>query len=163
MTGISSWILSILGVILLSILVDIILPDGKSSKFIKGVFGYLIIIVILVPIFKFITKKEFNFDDIFKSSPVNVQPDFIASVRRQYLTTLENEIKNKCEEEGLKNIKIGIEADVFAENMTIIQISVDVQNIVIDKNSSHKDIKTTITNIILKNINIEKELIVFYE
>ncbi|MBR2221338.1 MAG: stage III sporulation protein AF, partial [Clostridia bacterium] len=63
MSTISTWVLSIVGIIILSILVDLILPSGKTSSFIKNIFGYLIIVVILSPVFTFFTNKDFSVND----------------------------------------------------------------------------------------------------
>ena len=36
----SAWILSIAGIVLLSVLVELILPAGSMSKYIKGIFAF---------------------------------------------------------------------------------------------------------------------------
>mgnify|MGYP005805768403 FL=1 len=46
----SAWILSIAGVVLLSVLVELILPSGSMSKYIKGIFVFIIMFVILSPV-----------------------------------------------------------------------------------------------------------------
>ena len=163
MSVVSAWILNILSVVVLSLLVDIILPDGKSSKFIKGVFGYLIIIVILAPVFNFLTKKEFNLDNVFQTSGTHIQEDYVASIKKQYLSQLENKIAKEIETLGLKNIKIGVVGDIFSEKLTILNVNVDLSEMVISEDSKNINIKTSITDIVLKNIKINKELIVFYE
>lgn len=46
------WILSIVGTIALGVLVDILLPEGKIAKYVKGAFSLLVVLVIssIVPI-----------------------------------------------------------------------------------------------------------------
>lgn len=162
MSSISIWVLSIVGIIVLSILVDIILPSGQSSKFIKNIFGYLIIIVILSPIFSFFTNKTFDLNLIFETSAVEIQDNFIGKINRQILDRLEEEIEVECYDIGLDNIDVGIEADIFQNDIDITQISVDISKIVIRENFSHTNIKVSITEIVLDNVNVQKELIVFY-
>lgn len=162
MSSISIWVLSIVGIIVLSILVDIILPSGQSSKFIKNIFGYLIIIVILSPIFSFFTNKTFDLNLIFETSAVEIQDNFIGKINRQILDRLEEGIEVECYDIGLDNIDVGIEADIFQNDIDITQISVDISKIVIRENFSHTNIKVSITEIVLDNVNVQKELIVFY-
>lgn len=159
----SAWILSIVGIIILSILVDLILPSGQTNKFIKSVFGYLIIIVVLTPVFNFFSDKKFSLDELFSSSSVQVQENFVASVHRQFLDKTEKAIVEACEENGIKFVEVGIEASIFESTLEIKKISVNIKNVVIENSSQHRDIRTSITAIILENIKVEKEVIVFYE
>lgn len=45
-----AWIISITGVICLGILLDIVLPDGKTTKYIRGAFSLIVILVIVSPL-----------------------------------------------------------------------------------------------------------------
>ena len=40
--NLSAWVLSIVGIVVLTLMVDIIIPEGKTGKYIKGVFLSLI-------------------------------------------------------------------------------------------------------------------------
>lgn len=55
------WILSVVGVIALGVLVDIILPNGKIAKYVKGAFSLLVVLVIssILPI---IANMNFQID-----------------------------------------------------------------------------------------------------
>lgn len=163
MSSISIWVLSIVGIIVLSILVDIILPSGQSSKFIKNIFAYIIIIVVLSPVFSFFTNKTFDLNLIFETSAVELQENFIAKINRQMLDRIENDIEDECSDIGLKNIEVGIQADIFQSTVNITQVSIDISKIVISENYSHTNIRVSITEIVLDNVNVEKELIIFYE
>ncbi len=48
-----SWILSVVGVILLSVLTDVLLPEGQTNKYIKGVFALLLVFIIITPVVNF--------------------------------------------------------------------------------------------------------------
>lgn len=163
LSGVSTWVASILGVIVLSILVDLILPEGKTSGFIKSIFGYLIIIVIITPIFSFITKKDFNIENIFKTQDVEIQEDFVSNIHRQILDAIEEDIEKQCKAIGILGVEVGISADIFSSDVAIKQINVNVQNLVLQGNFQHTNIKTEIIEIVQKNILVDKEQIIFYE
>lgn len=163
MSAISIWVLSIVGIIILSILVDLILPSGSMSKFIKSIFGYLVIVVILSPVFSFFSGKNFSINDIFSPSSVEIQDGFVAGVNRQFLDTMEDAIEQSCQANGIKFVEVGIEANIFESQIEITKISVNLKNVVIDENFNHTNIKTEIIRAVKENIKIEEEIIVFYE
>ena len=45
-----AWILSIAGVICLGILLEIVLSEGKTAKYVKGAFSLLVVIAIVAPL-----------------------------------------------------------------------------------------------------------------
>ena len=50
LSDISSWIMSIAGIICLSVIVELVLPDGQLNRYIKGIFSFIILLVIISPI-----------------------------------------------------------------------------------------------------------------
>lgn len=56
-----TYILSIAGIILLSSVVSIIVPNGKMGSFMKGVMRLLILVVIVTPMISLMQSGELNF------------------------------------------------------------------------------------------------------
>ena len=54
----TSWIVSVCGIALLSVLVDVILPDGKTQKYVQAVVGVVLTFAMLSPISRFFTSKD---------------------------------------------------------------------------------------------------------
>jgi stage III sporulation protein AF len=48
--GISAWVLSIAGVITLTVLLDILLPEGQMNKYVKGICSIVTIFVVVSPL-----------------------------------------------------------------------------------------------------------------
>ena len=163
MSAISAWILGIVGVVVLSIIVDLVLPNGSTSKFIKNIFAFVIVIVILSPIVSFLSKKDIKLEDIFENNNITIQEEFLSSVNQKILNKLQKELENDIEEFGISGVQVGLKANIFEEELNIEQVSIDLKKCVIDENISHIDIKTSILKIVLRKINIEEEKIVFYE
>ena len=46
----SGWILSVTAVICLTVLLDIIMPDGQMKKYVKGIVSIIVIFVIITPL-----------------------------------------------------------------------------------------------------------------
>lgn len=100
---------------------------------------------------------------IFKEKSIVVQDEFIASVNRQLLDKMEENIQKTLKANGINNVQVGFSADIFQNELKIEQISVDLSQIVIDEKISHINIKTSIRDIILRFVSIEEKKIVFYE
>ncbi len=157
---VSSWILSIAGICILSVLIDLFLPDGNSSSHIKTLFNFVIILVIIAPLPNLL-KKDFSASIIFNKDEIVIQEDYIYQLNRDKLTMLEKSIENKLSEDGLSNIDISISADIFTLQMTIDAVYVDLSNLVIQENSSHINIENEVIEVIVSFIDIKKENINF--
>ena len=159
MSDLSSWVLSIAGICILSVLIDLFLPSGQISSHIKTVFNFIIIFVIIAPIPKFIKNYQVDYSSFINTSEIELQEDYIYQLNRDKLTALENEIKNGIKSRGILNVDIAISADIFVKAMKIYGIFVDLTNAVIEKNEQHIDIKKEVEEVILSKVNIEKEKI----
>lgn len=147
-----TWLLALMGVVLLSVLVDILLPSGQTTKFIKGIFSIIIVMVIITPLIK-LKDKDFSFSGIFESSEIAVDETFIAKTKmRQY------EQKEKEIAEILKNNKISV------EELVITFDSADINNIIgVKVRTKSTDQTSTIKSIISGILSLEEEYILVYE
>ena len=157
----TAWILSIAGVTILSVVVDLILPSGQTAKYIKNIFAFVMILVIISPLPALI-KGNFNVNDIFESEEIVLQEDYIYQVNRDKLTALEKEITSSLEEKGIKNVVVTINADIFQIEMKILEVNVDLSDLVIDGNSGHIDIEKAITEVVNRLVG-EEVIIIFNE
>ena len=157
----TAWILSIAGVTILSVVVDLILPSGQTAKYIKNIFAFVMILVIISPLPALI-KGNFNVNDIFESEEIVLQEDYIYQVNRDKLTALEKEITSSLEEKGIKNVVVTINADIFQIEMKILEVNVDLSDLVIDENSGHIDIEKAITEVVDRLVG-EEVIIIFNE
>lgn len=157
----TAWILSIAGVTILSVVVDLILPSGQTAKYIKNIFAFVMILVIISPLPALI-KGNFNVNDIFESEEIVLQEDYIYQVNKDKLTALEEEITSSLEEKGIKNVVVTINADIFQIEMKILEVNVDLSDLVIDENSGHIVIEKAITEVVDRLVG-EEVIIIFNE
>ena len=161
MTTLSSWVVSIAGICILSVLIDLFLPSGNMSSHIKNIFNFVIILVIIAPLPNIIKNYKNDYTSFITTSDIELQNDFIYQVNRDKLTALKNEIDAKLVSMGYQNIEVSIYADIFTSNMVIENIYVDISNLVIENNGQHIDIKKEVENVILSVLDIDKEAIEF--
>ncbi len=159
MNGISSWIMAIVGVSVLGVLVDLVMPNGQTKKYIKGIFAFIVVLVIISPLPNLLN-KNFSIDDIFEEDAIVIQEDFVYQVNRDRLETLENMIVADLKEQGVGNITVNISANVFTNKMKIEAVFVDLSQVVINQNLEHIDINELVAKSVLKYVSIDKNNIV---
>ncbi|MBQ9792612.1 MAG: hypothetical protein IJW32_02560 [Clostridia bacterium] len=161
MSGISSWILSITGIIIVTLLVEIILPNGKTNKLIKSIIAIFSIFVIISPLNKF-DISSLNPTSIFQSE-IQLDSNFIDNRNKEKVIAYEGLIKDSLLQNGYKNIKISLKAAFDGEKLIFENAFVDLRDLVLLGNTLNINKYTNIIAIIKKVITIEEEKIVFYE
>ena len=83
----SGWIISVSGVCLASIIIDLILPSGKTNGVIKRVLSYVIILVLLMPISKLFS-ADFSLNELFYNSEYVLQDNYICKINQSKLSEM---------------------------------------------------------------------------
>lgn len=159
----SNWILSIAGIICLSVVVELILPDGQMNRYIKGIFSFIVVLVILLPIPKLLN-KNFNISDILDGSGIEADQDYLYQLNLDKINLVKEQVEEEISKHGYQNIKVYINCDIFDNAMQFKSITVDLTSLVITENAEHKDItkiKKDITNIIKNHVDIDEEAILY--
>ncbi len=139
MPSISTWILSIAGVICLSVLIELIMPNGQMNKYIKNIFSFVIVLVIIMPIPKLIG-KQFDSSSIFNQEEIVLQEDYLYSLNISKLTAIKENIENDIILAGYDGVEVSISADIFVENIVFKTVYVNLSDLVITEEAEHKDI-----------------------
>lgn len=159
MSSVSSWLLSIVGIIIIGSLIEIILPNSNLSKYIKSIFAFIVIFVIISPIISLI-KDDISLDANYDNY---INNDFISSLNEDKINFLEKNIEMLCNAYGLKNVEVQIMANQVENELILDTVQVFLYDLVIDENIEHIDKYQVLEDIIKANLKIEKEKIVFYE
>ena len=156
----SSWVLSIVGVILISVIVEIVLPHGSVGKFIKSILSIFIIFVMISPV---VTFKNTNFfEKIFNQSAIEIDVEYIKKVNKQKVAEYEKNILESFDKSGYHNVIVKIDAEID-KDIKINKVYVDICDLVLSENLEHIDKYTNMIAIIKSIIDIKKENIVFNE
>ena len=155
----SSWVLSVLGVVLVSLLVEIILPNGKISKIVKSILSIFSIFVIISPIKKLINQIDFN----LISKEIVIDENFLENRDNEKLRIYKEEIKKNLDASGFLNVNIDFDTVFENKETTIKSVFVDLCDLVLTDKKLNIDKYTNITAIIKNIISIKEEQIIFYE
>ena len=163
LSELSNWILSIAGIICVSVIVELILPEGQMNRYIKGVFSFIIILVVIMPIPKLVN-KDFDFSNIFDESGYEIDSDYIYQINLDKINGVKSEIEKQVENRGYLNVVISINCKIFDNSMQYKSIFVDLSDLVISGQAEHNNIskiKKDISNIIMAIVDINEEAILY--
>lgn len=138
------WILSIVGIVFIGVILDIILPDGKTSKYIKHIFSIFLLFVIVNPLTKLSVNKNW-----FNSDEINVDSNFIYETNIKKIEALTNRIKSQLETKGILNSQVVIYSNVFSEDLIITSVYVDLNNSNVNlSDKTKKEVIDVVTSIL---------------
>ena len=149
----NSWTGQIVIATVISIIIQMILPNGKNKKYAEVVSGLYILYVILNPILNIdsslaMSNFQFKLEELSDGSIVSQD-----EVAKNYILGLENALKGKIETEGFEVDYIQFFVTTDYSNIAKIEVKV--------KSGSSFDEKK-IREIVLKDFEISKENILIH-
>lgn len=158
----SCYLLTLLGVILLGVLVDVILPSGSTSKYISGIFAIFVVFVIVSPLLSFI-KKGYNLKDYFSSEQIELDDKLLANFNKSKFSKLEKDIEQELAEKGYEGVSISITLINEGQDLKIENIQVDITKLVINTKDENINKYVYIRQVIMSKVAVSEEVIVFCE
>jgi len=163
MEGITAYILSIVGIVFVGVLIDIIMPDGKMNNFVKGVFGLVVLLVIITPIQK-VFNPNFSLENFFyDTTATTIDNDFIEATNKQIKKELENTLVAKLEKADFSNCIVTIDCNLSANEMEIKKVYIDISKMVINANMVHINKYNEIKEVAKNYLNVEESDVVINE
>lgn len=150
MGTVSAWLLSIAGVVILSVLAEFVLPEGQMNRYTKVIFSFVILLVIIMPLPKLLG-KDFDVSNFLGGSKDTLQEEYLEQINLDKLTVMSEGINTKISASGLKNVVVSINANIFSEKLEIYGILVDLRELEYAKEFGSRDItkaKATVLEII---------------
>lgn len=145
----SSWILSIVGVSLLTILCNVIMPDDKLNKYVKTVCSLVVVAVMFSPILGIIQNLSFQLDDLEQvNNNVNLETYFV----EQTVEDIERRLEEELDANAIVGCTVEIYYHVSNDKLILQKAVVNIQNVVL----------TSPLQVIKLKENIEKILFDLY-
>lgn len=152
------WILSIVGMSFLGVVVETLLPSGKLSGYIKGIFSLILLFVIVSPLPK-LFNKDISIDTTYEYEE-NIS--FLETFNSKKLENYRIAIIKQLEIKGITNINIEFESDITKSDLIIEKVYVDVCNVVLNGVDKHIHISDTIIDVVLDIVDVDKEEVIIY-
>lgn len=120
-----TWAKGIIVAVIIASIIEMILPNGNSKKYIKMVIGVYIVFNIIAPIINKVTNNSFSFESIldvskytnqlesYEVSTEKLDSNNESNIKEMYKINLEKDMKSKLEEKGyvVNSISIQINND----------------------------------------------------
>ena len=139
MGTVSTWLLSIAGVVILSVLAELVLPEGQMNKYTKVIFSFVILLVIIMPLPRLLG-KDFDISKFLGGTQDTLQDDYLEQINLDKLTVISEGVNTKIKECGLNKVVVSINANIFSEKLEIYGILVDLREIEYSQKFGSKDI-----------------------
>lgn len=170
MEFLNSWLQGIIIAVVVATIIEMILPNGSSKKYIKVVLGVYVVFNIITPIVNQFFNSDFELSSIIDieeytkkmetyevdSKNIDMSKTNEENIKQIYLSNLKNDMKAKLEEKGylVKDLQIEIEND---ENYTIKSISMCLEKQQEDLQEEKIENRVTINEIEIVNIQIGEQ------
>ncbi len=106
------WVITVAGIAILSVLCDIILPEGQTRKYVKTVFGVVVTFVIVQPLLS-LAGGDLHFD--FQADP-QLQQSYLQSVSDRANIAAEKNLEKTLSANG-----IDVESVSVADNSVTVK------------------------------------------
>ena len=161
--GMTAYLLSIIGVVMLGVLVDIVVPNGQMNKYIKSMFGIFTVMAIILPIPKIIN-SNYDFSNFFYDKvSIEIDQDFLQATNKKIVKVLQTNVEKSIEKAGFLNVSCEIESNLEDNVLNIKKVTLNLKNMVISGQMSHINKYTEIVQAVQQVVNVSKEQIVFDE
>ena len=105
----SGWILSVVGMVLTVTLAEIMLPEGQTAKYVKGVISLMVVYVVILPIPVLLSAK-FDVNSFFNFSSSSYETDlgFIQIIKEDKQSALSGSLERVFADSGLGSAGVSI-------------------------------------------------------
>lgn len=165
---ISGWAQAIIIAVMIGTIIEMILPEGSSKKYIKVVVGVYIVFTIISPIITKFTGKSLAVSDILeldeyittvKEKEITqnlLQEENAASIRDIYIGNLKTDIQNKLKGKGYKVIRLDLKVG-NDDNYTLHKITLNLVKEEEEKQEAADNVEAEIEIINEISINISNK------
>lgn len=144
------WLVGIVGIISLGLLLEILLPEGQTSKYVRGAFSLLVILVVISPIPKLLG-GEYNLD--LTGVNYDIDLDYVQQTSSQYTNIIENNVENVLKEQGINSVVEIVVKDGSVKDVDFVLIKIFLSRI--DENQENTYI-TMSKDTVSKYLSIDK-------
>ena len=160
-----SWATGIVIAVIIATIIEMILPNSTSKKYIKIIIGIFIVYTIISPVIGSFKGEDLNnyikVENYIQSNSNALKTNEVSdnaqsSIKKIYAQNLQNDLKTKLKEKGYisNNINISISHD---DKYNIERIDIKVDEKVTNSNQDEKQVKTIVDNIKAIKIKVKKD------
>ena len=158
----SGYLLTLLGVILLGVIVDIVLPSGSTSKYISGIFAIFVMFVIISPVLNWV-RSDYKLSNYFTDNEIQLDQKLLYSINSSKLSAIQQSIEQQLSDNGYSGVEIDIQFEMVDDNVKITQVLANINKLVINSPAVNINKYVYIRQVVQQHVAVTEEVIVFCE
>lgn len=152
----SAYILSIVGIVILGVIVDLVLVDGQVKKYVKSVFVLFVIFTLVAPLPNLVNNIK-NGQVELPSTEVGIDEGYLDIILRQKNKAVINSVERALVDAGISGAEVSVDAE-YADNIyTINSIVLDLEKV------GFAVARGRVVEIVQSVVDIDEEDIIVYE
>ncbi len=156
----NSYVISILGIVVLGIIIDVIVPNGTINKYIRSIYAIFIVAVILSPLINFMKSNDkFSFN--YKEYEIN--RNLINYIYTSKKEATENSITQALSSEGIEGVEVILNISTDLEKLTYVSCLVNLENMTNKGDKPHINSYEIITKLVKEFTGLKSEEIIISE
>lgn len=165
------WCEGIIIAIVISVIIEMLIPDNKSKKYVKVIIGIYILFVSLTPLLELLN-FNWDFSNIFEIDTVAVSSTMDNKIKDIYVLGIEEKVREDIESLGYSLDSLQVVVDLGYEKIEEISIKINgkldgniikIEDISIGKNDNKKDKYEDIISLLKNNYFVEEEKIFIFK
>lgn len=154
------YILAVLGIVIISVLVEIILPSGQTAKYIRSILAVFVVYVLVNPIISFLN-NDFDLKKYLTVDQIKLNHTLLDNLYQSQIQAKQTDLENKLKEEGYLNVEVVLVYEIVEEEIKISKVKVDIKNLVITSNNTNINKYQYIRQVVMSQLAVKEEDIVF--
>lgn len=154
------YILSILGIVLAGVIIEVIIPSGNINKYIKGVYSIFVVAVLISPVITFVSKAQ---DITVNYTDYEIDSELIEYILTKRVENIENEMEIHLQQEGFSGIDIKLDYSLNNNEICYNSCTVNLENLAISADKQHINKYEFINEVVVGFTNLTYEEIKIYE
>lgn len=154
------YILSVLGIVLVSVLIEIILPSGQTAKYIKSVFSIFVVYVLISPVLTLI-KKDYDITKYVQQGNVEINQTLLNNIYKDQIEAKTVDMQNTLEKAGYSGVKVSIIYKIVNNQIVLEKVKINLDNLVITSPNTNINKYQHIRQVVAQSIEIKEEDILF--
>ena len=156
----SGYILSILGIVVAGVIIDVIIPSGSINKYIKSIYSIFVVAVLLMPLIKFVNSGK---NLTLKFNEQHVETELLNYISGKKVEELENSIENHLKSEGFEKIDIQLNYSINNNKIEYNSCLVNLKNVAISTDKQHINKYEFIKEVVGNYANLSHQEIIINE
>jgi len=155
-----SYLISVLCIVIISVLIEIILPTGQTAKYIKGIFSIFVVYVLINPVVLFLN-KDFDISKYINEANINLDETLLKKMYDNQIETRQIDIENQLSSDGFEGVKVRLNYKIVDSEIIITKAIVNLNNLVITENAPNINKYQYIRQVVITQYPLKAEEVIF--